>query len=549
MHPALLTLLRLKWRGAFRRVGRNLKTVRGALLFAFGLIMVSLWLGPSIYSSIRAGRASDSESIAKMRELAYASAPLALLAMTLISATFSAGQKGIQFTPSEVDFLFSGPFTRRQLLAYKLLSTLPALLLIAAMFSVFMRLFAGLWVSGFVALFLLLMFMQLFTMAFVLIGMTSARFASTLGRKIALGIVLALAALALGQALLAVRPNDWNEALDVLNRFGESAAGRVVTAPFIVLVRAYAAERIFPDLVGWGAIALAMNLSLVGLVMWLDVNYLEGAAALSQKLYARLSKMREGGGIAAPIHQRQARLRLPMFPALGGAGPLVWRQSTRAIRSSRSLLFIVLIATIPLYIVGRQGGEQIAFSLGPAVLWMGVILAMMLPYGFRADLDRMETLKSIPIRPLAVALGELGTPVLILTFMELILLLVLTAAQGLPWWWYPLLLAFIPLLNLVLLEVENFVFLLYPLRMAPATPGDFQFMARNMLFFIIKFLVLFACAVPAAGVGAAVFFLAGRSMVALAAALWIALAVEGCLGLICVAWAFNRFDPSRDVPA
>ena len=113
----------------------------------------------------------------------------------------------------------------------------------------------------------------------------------------------------------------------------------------------------------------------------------------------------------------------------------------------------------------------------------GAFLAMMLPYGFRADLDRMDTLRSIPIRPVAVAAGELGAPVLILTFIELILLLILAAAQGVPWWWYPLIVAFIPLLNLVLLEVENFVFLLYPLRMAPATPGDFQFMARNMLFF------------------------------------------------------------------
>ena len=86
-------------------------------------------------------------------------------------------------------------------------------------------------------------------------------------------------------------------------------------------------------------------------------------------IYARLRKVREGGGIGAPIYQRRARLRLPMFPTLGGAGPLVWRQSTRAIRSSRSLLFIVLIAGIPLYIVGQRGGEEIAVSLGTLVLW------------------------------------------------------------------------------------------------------------------------------------------------------------------------------------
>ena len=274
MHPALTTLLRLRWRGAFRRIGRNLKTVRGAFLFAFGLIMVSLWLGPVIYSLIGVERASDSEPIARMREVAYAAAPLGLLAMTLFNAAFSAGQNGIQFSLSEVDFLFSGPFTRRQLLVYKLLSTLPGLLLVAAMLSMFTGLFAGLWLSGFVALLLIFMFMQLFAMAFFLIGLTSVRLASTRGRQIAVGIVLALATLVLGQALLAVRPNDLNDALDVVTRFQESAVGMVVTAPFIVFVRAYAAERVFPDLVAWGAIAVAMNLSLVAAVMWLDVNYL-----------------------------------------------------------------------------------------------------------------------------------------------------------------------------------------------------------------------------------------------------------------------------------
>ena len=549
MHPALTTLLRLRWGGASRRIGRNLKTFRGAFLFAFGLIMVSRWLGPVIYFSLGVEDASVLEPVARIREVVYGLAPLSLLAMTLFNATFSVDQKGIQFSPSEVDFLFSGPFTRRQLLAYKLLSTLPGLLLVAAMLSVFGRPFVGMWLSGFVAFLLVFMFMQLFATVFFLIGLTSDRLAFTRGRKIALGIVLALAALGLVQALLAVRPNDLSEALDVLTRFQESAAGTVVTAPFIVFVRAYSAETVFPDLVGWGTIALAMNLSLVVLVMWLDVNFIEGAAALSQKRYARWRKVREGGGIAAPIHQRHARLRLPMFPELGGTGPLLWRESTRAIRSSRSLLFIVLIVGIPMFIVGQGSSEGVAVSLGCVLLGGGVFLVMILPYGFRADLDRVDTLKSIPTRPLAVALGELGTPVLILTFIEVILLLILAAAQGVPWRWYPLPVAFIPLLNLVLLEVENFVFLLYPLRTAPATPGDFQFRAQSMLFFTIKFLILFACAIPLVGLGAAVFFLAGRSVVASAAALWIVLALEGAAGLFCVAWAFKRFDPSRDVLA
>ena len=51
--------------------------------------------------------------------------PAALLGLLLMALFTATRQEGIVFSPAEVDFLFSGPFTRRQLLFYKLFAGAP----------------------------------------------------------------------------------------------------------------------------------------------------------------------------------------------------------------------------------------------------------------------------------------------------------------------------------------------------------------------------------------------------------------------------------------
>ena len=99
------------------------------------------------------------------------------------------------------------------------------------------------------------------------------------------------------------------------------------------------AERWFPDLVGWGAGALAIDAGACSaLVLKLDANYLESAATISQKVYERIRRSKQGGGIAMPVGAGAGRLRLPRLPWLAGAGPVAWRQLLIAIRTSRHLL-------------------------------------------------------------------------------------------------------------------------------------------------------------------------------------------------------------------
>ena len=73
----------------------------------------------------------------------------------------------------------------------------------------------------------------------------------------------------------------------------------VLLAPFEVFSHAILAADWFPELVCWGGGALAIDLGLLALIFKLDADYLESAAAISQKLYEKIQRMKQGGGIVA----------------------------------------------------------------------------------------------------------------------------------------------------------------------------------------------------------------------------------------------------------
>ena len=132
-HSALWKLIRLKWRGGFRQMGRSLKTVRGALQIGFILLMMAYGFGSMIFF----GRitASAPEVTAMMTDRLRDVAAFGLFAFTTWAMLFSTGEATVYFTASEVAFLFPAPFQRRQLLTYKLLQSLFGILCLSLLLS------------------------------------------------------------------------------------------------------------------------------------------------------------------------------------------------------------------------------------------------------------------------------------------------------------------------------------------------------------------------------------------------------------------------------
>jgi hypothetical protein len=180
---------------------------------------------------------------------------------------------------------------------------------------------------------------------------------------------------------------------------------------------------------------------------------------------------------------------------------------------------------------------------------MTVFLAPMITFSdFRSDLDRMDILKSLPIRGYCLAVGQLVAPVVLFSLIQWS---VLGLVQVVTWQVEPFLVAaaaFVLPFNFLLFALENLLFLWFPTRMTPWTPGDFQQFGRNILFLLGRMICLGLALGSAAMVGALAYFLTGRSWPAALIAAWLVLAAYAAGMVPLIALAFRQYDVARDTP-
>src|SRR5947207_7829207 len=229
MHPLVL-LYKLQAKALYRRLTRNLKSIKGAFLFIVGVLVIGLWLAPSLWQAVRSQRTDP----AAVRDVA----PVILLAMCLLTLVSSGGEKAIAFAPAEVDFLFPGPFTRRQLLAYKIGKSLAGVAFSSLLLSIVFLQHASAWPVAFIGLFLALLFVQLLGMAITLLAQAAGERAYTRTRRIILFLVIVGIVLAVLPALRgAQRPGFF----EIARQLRASRVGSILLAPLDVFGRLFTA--------------------------------------------------------------------------------------------------------------------------------------------------------------------------------------------------------------------------------------------------------------------------------------------------------------------
>jgi putative ABC exporter len=550
MHSALFKLFLLSNKATLRRTFRGVKTVRGALLLLFTFGFLALMIAPQIFAAIAMN--------AQQRALPFAEklepfASLLLLVFALLIVFTSAGEKAIYFSPPEVDFLFPAPFSRRELLIYKLVKSAVGLVMTALFFSIIWGVYFRSWVSSFVGLLLSLAMLQLLGMATAMVGQIVAEAVYSRARKVVLAVVLIALLAGLGQVARHVEAHGVAELVAGLR---QSQTLRVLLAPFEVFVRTAFAGPWSLALVGWGAAALAIDLGLLLLILKLDANYLESAAAISQKVYERIRRAKVGGGVAMPAGARAGRFHLPHPPWLGGAGPVAWRQMLLAIRTSRHLLVVCLgiavvfvVATLSMSPGPNAPVARIAPGMGIGMtIYLSFIFSMQLPWAFRGDIDHIDFLKTLPMHPMILTVGELGGGILLLTLIQLAMFAVFAIAAPAGVAVTLIAAAFALPFNGILFSLGNLLFLIYPVRLASGTSFDFQTVGRTMLFFILQsLLMMILFGIPAA-LGGLAYLASGYSVLAFALTAWVILVAEVAPIVMLVAWAFQRFDPSTQTP-
>jgi hypothetical protein len=492
---------------------------------------------------------TDQLPIADMAEPYF---PILLMGLCLTFAFTTAGERAVYFSPAEVNFLFAGPFSRRELLLYKLGRTLLGVLVLSLFMATTQWLIFRSWIAAYVGIALSLIFLQLVAMTTAMVGQIVAESAYTQARKTVLAVVLVAVAVGMSQAFA------WSGAgnlTQMARHFAGTAPGLVVLAPFQVFGHAAFSRQVFPDLLLWGSGGLLIDAAVLVLILKLDADYMEMAATVSQKMYAQIQRMRQGGGFSAGAGSGAWRFRIPALPWLGGAGPVAWRQLLLAIRTSRQMIVmsLSLCAMLLLGIVfSKPGGmgPQLPVTAGIAMVsYLTFLFSMQAPWGFRGDIDRMDWLKMLPAGALAVATGELIGGVLILTAIQLIVFAG-TAAIAPSAMTLALVAAVFSLpVNIVLMASNNFLFLLYPVRAAMGTSFDLQLFGRMMLALVLQSVLLLPAFGFPALFGAVAYLAFDWSIPAFGITAWLVLVAELPVLLMGLAWAFERFDPSLHTPA
>jgi hypothetical protein len=555
---ALVLLIALQLRGWGRYLGRNLKTLRGALTALLGGGFFVLWLLTALLAP-DGGVRIDPETLRR-------NGPAFLVAYCLMNVFVTSGERAIYFSPGEVNFLFAGPFGRREILGYKILLTLlvslPSTLVVAAL----VRVHATWFTAAYVAILLAVLFQQLFGMAVNLVVTSIGARAFSRWRRVLLGTLLVLLAVAFVRAAGPV--GGWHPR-DIVARMAAAPTWQVALVPLRWFFDAFLAER-SPDLLLYGGLALSVDLVLLGVVFALDADYLEAAAASSARIYSQIQRFRRGG-MAAAGRGAKARFSLPDLPYLGGVGPVLWRQLTTASRGLGRLAFVLALigAVIIVPVLSRGDDDEVrapGTALAGLVVWLTIFLTHLVPFDFRGDVDRMAALKTLPLVAWRLTLGQLLAPAMLVTATQWAVLTAAAVFQGRDYGLLLTIAAFAPPFNFLLFALENLLFLRFPMRVMASTPGDFQAVGRNLLFMFAKLATLTTVGIAAAvfGVfagmatrlvlGVAAFSFEAEEAFSAAqttglAVAWLVVSVSGLAFVPLVAWSFKAFDVTRDTPS
>jgi hypothetical protein len=466
-----------------------------------------------------------------------------ILLFTLLIVIGNGSNSGIFFTPPEVDFLFPGPFRRRELILYRIGHQVQAALLGALFFSVAPAAFVPHWVFAFVGIALVLQFIQLLSTVLSLTLSLIGQAAYTRARKVGLLAIGALILTGLAQAAANQAPGD---GLAVLTEFTKTPIGRIVLLPFQVFSRTITADRLFPQFLGWGAVALSINVAMIMLTLRLDTDFYERSLAVSERVHRALQNAKRGQAWMNFSKPSAGRWRLPMFARWRGSGPIAWRQSVNALRSSRGVLYAVLIISASLALTA-----YLLQDLGTGMAMAGFVMfavftfPQMLQFDFRGDIERVDLLKTLPVSAGAIVVGELIVPVMAATIIEFALVVV----AGRLWTdWSTILVvcAWLPVANLIVFALENLLLLYYPRRQGN-TGTTFQASGRQMVVNFIKVVAMGGAAALTAGGGAIAFLISGGSMTAALVTGWCVSAILGAALVALVARTFRTLDPSEGI--
>lgn len=551
---AVALLLRLKWRGFWRRQGRRLRTGKGLALALPGALLAVVWGFAFLIPDERSPLAARLGP-----ELTEGLIQLLLAGLTLVTFANAFSFRGLYIPASEIETLFAAPLSRPALVRMRLSITL----LRSALGAVFggcaaMRLASeplyGL-AGGFVAFVWIAVLGQGLSL---LLGSAENRVARLLA-KAPVGLVrtagvACTAALLYG--LIVEGPDLGSPArspLEWLRGVSHAPLLGLLLAPFWPFARAVAATSAAEFWPAFGG-AVAILAASVAAVAQSKVDYRETALATSAEIARRLARVRRGLG-AGGVQAKRLPLswRTPWLFGRGPFGAIAFAKSASILRKARAgVVFALLVMAVVTFFASRHVASA-ADAWGSALLVAGFgtfYLTLGLRYDFREELDHLGAIRAWPLAAWSIFAATLAPQVLLVSlFVDAGVAVVLARAGEIDGRFALLALAIVFAVA-VWVAIDNIVFLLAPTRSAPGNDGVLQNAGRSLLLGVLRSLTMLAVVAAAAApsliaiqiFGAEPDFAFGLGAVS-------ALAVLAAFAVGSVAlggWALARFDVSRE---
>ncbi len=459
IHPALWQLFRFEALGKVRKLRASFSSPRRQVLSLIAVLLTVVWLGNAV-ASVLLRDAYDPATFGRWMSRSL----LLYFFWHLIRVAYSRPEAALEWSAAEETLLCGGPFSRRELLTYRLMgifsATLPKTLLVA--FVLYPDL-PMVW-SGFFGLLLGLVFLEYVRLILETLACAMSERQYLLFRAGVFGALAALAGYGLGEAVSRVelRPGnhwpflrEWAAALGAVNN---SSFGQLIEAPF----------RLIAHVITAGELSAGFLADLGG-AMFVVAATAHAAVRLDGVFYRR-SQDKE---LAHTDRERipQTKTASPSWPRIfrwGGAGTVAWRQLNFAKRHwttlSLGLGFPALLSCLPLLAAG-DGMTTFLTVLVSVVFYSYVLLPAALKLDFRRDFDHLGLLKSLPLGPLSVVLGQLAAPIGLTWAFQITLLTIAAAVCSVPWESAAAAIVFLLPMNFFVSALDNLIFLCYPHRL------------------------------------------------------------------------------------
>jgi len=548
-----------------RQVFTQLRSPRYALAILFGVLYLGL---------LFLGQHQDSHARLPVSAVSFGGT---LLLLVLVGKwwVFGADRLALAFSPAEIQFLFPAPVTRTALLLYKLVRAQRLILLNVLVWALLLRRREG---SG-LALgpYAVTMWVFFSTVMLHRLGVALTRATITehgwSGVRRAWGAILFLVVLASAAWISLLRrmpptglgPLAPESPLETLRQAVETPPLSLVLWPFRVPLLPLEA----PSLGLWLR-RLGPALALLGLHLWwvlrADRRFEEAAIEASARRAELLRRWRRRE--QKPAGARRALRFMSLRPQGHPIGAVVWRNLTRLLRTVSTSLLATLLGVLAIgigFFVFAAPEHAVLTSLGSLALsWVG-ILAILGPLwiriDLRADMDRLDTLRSWPLSGLALVSGEVLSSAVVLVLLEALLAsagAIALREAGLARMPLPLLVAgllagllVLSGLNLIALCIQNGAALLFPSWVrTEIQPGGIEQIGQQLLTAGVSVLLLLLFAVGPGLLGGLVAYLLRPSIREWS---FVAGGLVGAVGLgieafLCLDWLGSRFehtDPSK----